>query len=160
MKLSVLFGVVCHYFNTKRTDMASKQRECAFIPARVIYTHILCVTCLRKEHALSALESTAMCFPRARSDPAWRSFTKRTLRLAFPGVPRHSGGYGVRKWICSAGLGTSTALSLPSPDGSSASYQGWEARAAVSSAPIEAQTRQLSDSEEVDAVSINACNRY
>ncbi len=39
------------------------------------------------------------------------------------------------------GLGTSTALSLPSPDRSSASYQGWEARAAVSSTPIEAQTQ-------------------
>ncbi len=27
MKLSVLFGVVCHYFNTKKTDMASKQQQ-------------------------------------------------------------------------------------------------------------------------------------
>ncbi len=54
------------------------------------------------------------------------------------------------------GLGTSTALSLPSPDRSSASYQGWEARAAVSSTPIEAQTRQLFDSEELVVVSVNA----
>ncbi len=46
---------------------------------------------------------------------------------------------------------TGTALSLPSPDRFSASYQGWEARAAVSSAPIEAHTLQLSDSEELDA---------
>ncbi len=53
------------------------------------------------------------------------------------------------------GLGTSTALSLPSPDRSSASYQGWEARAAVSFTPIEAQTHQLSDSEELDVVSVN-----
>ncbi len=53
----------------------------------------------------------------------------------------------------SPGLKTGTALSLPSPDRSSASYQGWEARAAVSSAPIEAQTRQLSNSEELDVVS-------
>ncbi len=44
-----------------------------------------------------------------------------------------------------------TALSLPSPDRFSASYKGWEARAAVSSAPIEAHTLQLSDSEELDA---------
>ncbi len=56
----------------------------------------------------------------------------------------------------SAGLGTSTALSLPLHDRSSVSYQGWEARAAVSSSPIEAQTRQLSDSEELDVVSVNA----
>ncbi len=54
------------------------------------------------------------------------------------------------------GLGTSTALSLTSPDRSSASYQGWEARAAISSTPIEAQTCQLSDSEELDVVSVNA----
>ncbi len=44
-----------------------------------------------------------------------------------------------------------TTLSLPSPDRFSASYQGWEARATVSSAPIEAHTLQLSDSEEFDA---------
>ncbi len=56
-------------------------------------------------------------------------------------------------WV---GIGTSTALSLPSPDRSSASYQSWEACAAVSSAPIEAQTRQHSDSEELDVVSVNA----
>ncbi len=54
------------------------------------------------------------------------------------------------------GLRTSTALSLPSPDRSSASYQGWEARAVVSYAPIEAQTRQLFDSEELDVGSVNA----
>ncbi len=36
----------------------------------------------------------------------------------------------------------------------SASYQGWEARAAVSSAPIEAHTLQLSDSEELDATTV------
>ncbi len=46
------------------------------------------------------------------------------------------------------------AFSLPSPDRFSASSQCWEARAAVSSAPIEAQTLQLSDSEEF--VSANA----
>ncbi len=46
---------------------------------------------------------------------------------------------------------TGTAFSLPSPDRFSASYQGWEACAAISSAPIEAQTMQLSDSEELDA---------
>ncbi len=56
----------------------------------------------------------------------------------------------------SAGLETGTALSLPSLDRSSASYQGWEAHIAVSSALIEAQTLQLiltSDSEDLDVVS-------
>ncbi len=51
----------------------------------------------------------------------------------------------------SAEVETGTALSLSSPDRFSASYQGWEARAAVSSAPIEAHTLQLSDTEELDA---------
>ncbi len=51
---------------------------------------------------------------------------------------------------------TDTALSLPSLDRFSASSQGWEARAAVSSVPIEAQILQLSDSEELDVVSVNA----
>ncbi len=50
----------------------------------------------------------------------------------------------------SAEVEMGTALSLPSPDRFSASSQGWEARAAVSSAPIEAQTLQLSDSDELD----------
>ncbi len=48
----------------------------------------------------------------------------------------------------SAEVETGTASSLPSPDRFSTSYQGWEAYAAVSSAPIEAHTLQLSDSEE------------
>ncbi len=51
---------------------------------------------------------------------------------------------------------TGTALSLPSLDRFSASSQGWEARTAVSSALIEAQTLQLSDSEELDVLSANA----
>ncbi len=49
----------------------------------------------------------------------------------------------------SAGLETGTALSLPSRDRSSSSYHGWEAHAAISSAPIEAQRLQLSDSEDL-----------
>ncbi len=47
----------------------------------------------------------------------------------------------------SAEVETSTALSLPSPDRFSASYQGWEACAA-------AHTLQLSDSEELDAANV------
>ncbi len=104
--------------------------------------------------------STAMCFPCGHSDPTWRSFTTRALafpRGLVPLLPRHSEGCspGVRKWILSVGLETGTALSLPSHYRSSASSQGWEARAAVSSAPIEAQTLQLSDSEELDIVSLD-----
>ncbi len=53
---------------------------------------------------------------------------------------------------------TGAALSLPSPDRFSASFQGWEACTAVSSAPIEAQTLQLSDSEELDA-QVRVCGR-
>ncbi len=56
----------------------------------------------------------------------------------------------------SAEVETGAAFSLPSPDRFSASSQCWEARAAVSSAPIQAQTLQLSDSEELDVVSANA----
>ncbi len=41
--------------------------------------------------------------------------------------------------------------SWSSPDRFSASYQGWEARTAVSSAVIEGHRLQLSDSEELDA---------
>ncbi len=48
-----------------------------------------------------------------------------------------------------------TALSLPSPDRFSASSQGGEAHATVSSTPIEAQTLRLSDSEELHVVSVN-----
>ncbi len=58
MKLSVLFGVVCHYFNTKKTDMASKQQQAFRMcvhPCPHYLTggdaHILCVACLGEEHA-------------------------------------------------------------------------------------------------------------
>ncbi len=106
--------------------------------------------------------STAMCFP------------LRTLRsrLAFfreeaqARVPQGSGpaaaeaqrrlqSWGSQKDL-SAEVETGTAFSLPLPDRFSASSQGWEARAAVSSSPNEAQTQQLSDSEELDVVSANA----
>ncbi len=100
--------------------------------------------------------STARCFPCGHSDPAWRSFTKKTLRLAFPGalVPAATEAQRrLQSWSSqmdlSAGLETGTALSLPSRDRSSSSYHGWEAHAAISSAPIEAQRLQLSDSEDL-----------
>ncbi len=63
-------------------------------------------------------------------------------------------GWGyTNSFCCLFGKGARrvSAREHESPDGFSASYQGWEARTAVSSAPIEAHTLQLSDSEELDA---------
>ncbi|CAM4711688.1 unnamed protein product [Leuciscus chuanchicus] len=51
---------------------------------------------------------------------------------------------------------TGSALSQPPSDRSSASHQGVEARVAVSSPPMEAPILQLSSSEELDVVSIEA----
>ncbi len=101
-------------------------------------THVLCVACLGEEHARSALESTAMCFPCRHSDPAWRSFTMRALRLSFPQgtdptvakAQRRLQSWGSQIDL-SVELETETALSLPSPDMFSASYQGWKVRAVV-----------------------------
>ncbi len=56
----------------------------------------------------------------------------------------------------SAEVETGTAFSLPSPNRFSVSSQGWKARSLVSSTPIEAQTRQQSDSEELDFINANA----
>ncbi len=149
--------------------MASKQQQAfrmcvhPFLRYLTRDTHILCVACLGEDHARSALESTAMCFPCGRSDPAWRSFP-RALRLAFPRalvplLPRHRKAalqsWGLQRDL-SAEVEMVTALSLPLPDRFSASSQGWEARAAVSSTPILTQTLQLSDSEELDVASANA----
>ncbi len=124
-------------------------------------SHILCVTCLGEAHAQSALESTDV-------------LPLRTLRsrLAFfredaqARVPQGSGPTAVeaqrrlQSWGSQRDLSveveTGTVFSLPSPERFSASSQGWEAHAAVSSALIEAQTLKLSDSEELDVVSANA----
>ncbi len=85
------------------------------------------------------------------------------MRNAQARVPRGSGPAAaeaqrrLRSWgsqrNLSAEVETGTAFSLPSPDRFSASSQGWEAHAAVSSALIEAQTLH---SEELDVVSANA----
>ncbi len=165
VKLSVLFGVVCHYF-TKRTDVASKQRQafrmCILLCPRYLMggdTQIIVLPVWEKsmhgQRSRALAVSTAMCFPCGRSDPAWRSFA-RTVRLAFPRalVPRLQ-SWGLQSDLY-AEVETGTAFSLPSPDRFSASSQGWEACTAVSSAPIEAQTLQISDSEELDVVSANA----
>ncbi len=134
---------------------------------RSSHKHVLCVACLEEEHARSTLEG-ADC-------EHCHVLPLRTLRsrLAFfhnegaqARVPQCSGPaaaeaqWRLQSWglqmDLSAELETGTALSLPSPDRFSAWSQGWEACTAVSSAPIEAQTLQLSDSEELDVVSVNA----
>ncbi len=134
---------------------------------RSSHKHVLCVACLEEEHARSTLEG-ADC-------EHCHVLPLRTLRsrLAFfhnegaqARVPQCSGPaaaeaqWRLQSWglqmDLSAELETGTALSLPSPDRFSAWSQGWESCTAVSSAPIEAQTLQLSDSEELDVVSVNA----
>ncbi len=58
-------------------------------------THIMGIHTASRALAVN----TAMCFPCGCSDPTWRSFSKRTLRLTFPRalvplLPRHSEGCG------------------------------------------------------------------
>ncbi len=166
MKLSLLdssrIGCCLSVFNY--SEMASKQQQAFRMcvhPCLRYLTGGHCVACLGEEHAQSALESTAMCFPCRHSDPAWCHNEGAQAR-----VPQGSGPtvakaeQRLRSWglhiDLSAELEMGTALFLPSPDRFSASSQGWEARAAVSSAPIEAQTLQLSDSEELYVVCVNA----
>ncbi len=126
-KLSVLFGVVCHYF-TKRTDMASKQGQAfrmCFIPCPRYLTggdtHILCVACLGKEHAHCIhCDVLPLWTPRSRL-PFFREDTQAC-------VPQGSGSavaWGSQRDL-SAEVETGTAFSLLSPDRFSASSQGWE----------------------------------
>ncbi len=83
--------------------------------------------------------------------------TGSARELGQAGIPRGSGPAAaeaqrrLQSWGSQRDLlETGTALSLPSLDRFSASSQGW-----VSYTPIEAQTLQLSDSEELDVVSVN-----
>ncbi len=110
-------------------------------------THILCVAYLGEEHVQSAVESTTICLGTLQSRLA---FFRKDAQAR---VPQGSGPAAAeaQRRLLSAEVEMGTALSLPSPDRFSASCQGWEARAAVSSAPIEAHRLQLSDSEELDA---------
>ncbi len=111
--------------------MASKQGQAfrmCFIPCPRYLTggdtHILCVACLGKEHARSALESTAMCFPYGRSRSRLPFFREDTQAC----VPQGSGSavaWGSQRDL-SAEVETGTAFSLLSPDRFSASSQGWE----------------------------------
>ncbi len=69
VKLSVLFGVFCHYFNTKRTDMASKQwqafRMCILPCPRYLngrgYTQSLCCLFGRGACTVIAQEGCEHC---------------------------------------------------------------------------------------------------
>ncbi len=119
-------------------------------------THILCVACLGEEHALSALESAGcehcdmLPLRTLRSRLAFfrEDAQARVPQVSGPAVAearRRLQSWGSRRDL-SAEVETGAAFSLPSPDRFSASSQGWEACAAVSSAPIEAQTLQLFDS--------------
>ncbi len=95
-------------------------------------THILCIACWGEEHTQSAFENAGCEHCDMLTDaPIPPGVFSRTLRLAFPRalvplLPRHSEGCGpgVRKTDLSAKVETGTALSLPSPDGFSASGLG------------------------------------
>ncbi len=70
-------------FSIHYSDMASKQQQGFRMSVHPCSryltggdTHILCVACLGDEHAWSALESTAMCFPCRHSDPARGSLAR------------------------------------------------------------------------------------
>ncbi len=126
--------------------------------------HILCVACLGVEHAWSVLKSAGCehCDVLPFADARLAFFREEAQARAPQGsgpaaaeAQRRLQSWGSQKYL-SAEVETGTAFSLPSPDRFSASSQGWEARAAVSSSPNEAQTQQLSDSEELDVVSANA----
>ncbi len=167
MNLPVLFGVVCLTLERKIV-MASKQQQaftmCVCPCPRYLTggdTHILCVACLGEEHAQSALESAGCEHCDMLPLPTLRSRLAFFREDAQARVPQGSGPAAakaqrrLRSWGSQIDLSaeeeTGTALSLASPDRFSASYQGWEACAAVSSAPIEAHTLQLSNSVELDA---------
>ncbi len=150
--------------------MASKQQQafkmCVHPCPRYLTggdTHTLCVACLGEEHAQSALESCEHCevFP-LRTFRSRLAFYREDAQARVPqgaGPAAAEAQRRLRSWgsqmNLSAEVEMGAALSLPSPDRFSASYQGWEAPAAVSSAPIEAHTLQLSDSEE-----LCQCKRY
>ncbi|CAM4623010.1 unnamed protein product [Leuciscus chuanchicus] len=148
--------------------MASKQqyRVCVHPCPRYLTggdTHTLCVVCLGEEHAQSALEGGdcehCCALP-------LRTLRSRLARFNPDHVPQGSGPAAAearrrsQTWgsqmDLSVDVETGSALSQPPSDRSSASHQGVEARAAVSSPPMEAPILQLSSSEELDVVSIEA----
>ncbi|CAM4555428.1 unnamed protein product [Leuciscus chuanchicus] len=148
--------------------MASKQqyRVCVHPCPRYLTggdTHTLCVVCLGEEHAQSALEGGDCEHCCALPLGTLRS---RLARFNPDHVPQGSGPAAAearrrsQTWgsqmDLSVDVETGSALSQHQSDRSSASHQGVEARIAVSSPPIEAPILQLSSSEELDVVSIEA----
>ncbi|CAM4528872.1 unnamed protein product [Leuciscus chuanchicus] len=148
--------------------MASKQqyRVCVHPCPRYLTggdTHTLCVVCLGEEHAQSALEGGdcehCCALP-------LRTLRSRLARFNPDHVPQGSGPAAAearrrsQTWgsqmDLSVDVETGSALSQHQSDRSSASHQGAEARAAVSSPLIEAPILQLSSSEELDVVSVEA----
>ncbi len=116
-------------------------------------THILCVASLGEEHAQSALETLRSRLAFFREEA--QAHVPQGSGPAVAEAQRRLRSWGSQRDL-SVEVETGAAFSLPSPDRFSASSQGWEARAAVSSLTIEAQTLQLSDSEGLDVVSANA----
>ncbi|CAM4566361.1 unnamed protein product [Leuciscus chuanchicus] len=126
-------------------------------------THTLCVVCLGEEHAQSALEGGdcehCCALP-------LRTLRSRLARFNPDHVPQGSGPTAAearrrsQTWGSQMDLSldveTGSALSQHPSDRSSASHQGVEARTAVSSPPMEAPMLQLSSSEELDVVSVEA----
>ncbi|CAM4725499.1 unnamed protein product [Leuciscus chuanchicus] len=166
-----LFHLKCHkdIFKPRvQVVMASKQqyRVCVHPCPRYLTggdTHTLCVVCLGEEHAQSALEGGdcehCCALP-------LRTLRSRLARFNPDHVPQGSGPAAAearrrsQTWgsqmDLSVDVETGSALSQHQSDRSSASHQGAEARAAVSSPLIEAPILQLSSSEELDVVSVEA----
>ncbi len=126
---------------------------CSSLPALskrvVIHTFFVRQPCLGEEHAQSALESGGCEHCNVLPLRMLRSCLAFFREDAQARIPQGSGPafaeaqQRLRSWCSqrdlSAEVETGTAFSLPSPDRFSASSQGWEARAVVSSTPIEAQ---------------------
>ncbi len=139
----------------------SSHALCVKLSLSYLDTHILSVACLAEEHARSALESTAMCFPCGHSDPTWRSFPMRALRLAFPRLCSRC----CRSTVKAAVLGFANRSVSGIRDRHSLIFAfTWQVQCLVSGLGStrggffhpEAQSLQLSDSEELDVVSANA----
>ncbi len=130
MKLSVLFGIVCHYFKYKENRYGEQAiTNCAFVPARVYLTggdtHILCVACLGEEHDCEHCEVLPLRTLRSRL----AFFHKEDAQARIPqdsGPAAAEAQWRLQSWgsqmDLSAGLETGTALSLPSRDRPSSSY--------------------------------------
>ncbi|KAG1961314.1 hypothetical protein F2P79_005480 [Pimephales promelas] len=151
--------------------MASEQqfRKCVHPCPRYIMggdTHDLCVVCMGAQHAQSALEGAGcehcerlpmktLCSRRALFEESGSVRAPRGSGLAVAETRRRLASWGSQMDL-SAGMetGSDGTLSLPLPDGSSASDRAG-VRVAVSPVRDEAPSLQLSSSEELDVESID-----